>query len=203
MAGDVTVQVVFANAGAHPDAADGAVLSFEVIYDAQFAFVWRTVRRLGVADEAVDDVVQEVFVVVHRRLGAGFENASVRSWVFSIVRRVVRNARRSLRRKPAHLGGAARAADDVAFLAAPSGSNPQDAALHAEALRTVYAILDGMPDDRREVFVLAELEQMSIHEVAQAVGANVNTVYSRLRAARADFDRAAARARARDEWRIR
>jgi RNA polymerase sigma-70 factor (ECF subfamily) len=59
-----------------------------------------------------------------------------------------------------------------------------------------------MPDERREVFVLAELEQLSVVDIASAVGANVNTVYSRLRAARADFERGVARARASDQWRM-
>jgi RNA polymerase sigma-70 factor (ECF subfamily) len=64
------------------------------------------------------------------------------------------------------------------------------------------AVLDGMSDLRRQVFILSELEQMSVPDIAAAVGANVNTVYSRLRAARADFERGVARARARDAWRV-
>jgi RNA polymerase sigma-70 factor (ECF subfamily) len=179
------------------------VLSFDVVYEAHFPFVWRTVRRLGVPGDAVDDVVQDVFLVVHRRLHLCCAEESVRAWLFSVVRRVVRNARRSLYRKPAHLGGRARSTCDVDAVASASAPSPHDAAIKAEALRTVHAILDAMPDERREVFVLADLEQMSVTDIARAVGANVNTVHARLRAARADFDRGAARARVRDEWRTR
>jgi RNA polymerase sigma-70 factor (ECF subfamily) len=178
-------------------------LSFDVVYEAHFPFVWRTVRRLGIPENAVDDVVQDVFLVVHRRLSMCGAAESIRAWLFSITRRVVRNARRSLHRKPAHLGGPARSTCDVDAVASASALSPHDAAIKAEALRTVHSILDAMPDERREVFVLADLEQMNVTDIARAVGANVNTVYARLRAARADFDRAAARARVRDEWRTR
>ena len=71
------------------------------------------------------------------------------------------------------------------------------------SLRTLHAILDEIDDDKRAVFVLAELEQMTVPEIAEAVEANVNTVYSRLRAARRDFDQAVLRHRARDQWRER
>jgi RNA polymerase sigma-70 factor (ECF subfamily) len=64
-------------------------------------------------------------------------------------------------------------------------------------------VLDAMRKERREVFILAELEEMSVADIAAAVGANSNTVYSRLRAARADFERAVGRARAKDRWRFR
>jgi RNA polymerase sigma-70 factor (ECF subfamily) len=64
-------------------------------------------------------------------------------------------------------------------------------------------VLDGMRKDRREVFILADLEQMTVGDIAAAVHANPNTIYSRLRAARADFDRAVIRLRANDKWRIR
>ena len=70
-----------------------------------------------------------------------------------------------------------------------------------EAVRTLHTILDELDDEKREVFVLAELEQMTVPEIADAVEANVNTVYSRLRAARREFDQAVLRHRAREQWR--
>jgi RNA polymerase sigma-70 factor (ECF subfamily) len=175
---------------------------FDSFYDAHFAFVWRTVRRLGVPPSAVDDVAQDVFIVVHRRLADLEAPSSARAWLFGIVRLVVKDARRAVRRKPAHLGGAARADGDVDTVA-DHATNPHESAAKREAVRVLHAILEEMPEDRREVFVLSELEQMSVPEIAASVGANVNTVYSRLRAARADFERAVARSRAGDEWRMR
>jgi RNA polymerase sigma-70 factor (ECF subfamily) len=178
-------------------------LDFDSFYDQHFAFAWRTVRRLGIAPSAVDDVVQDVFVVVHRRLGDLESPSSARAWLFGIVRHVVKDARRTLRRKPAHLGGAARAGDDVDAVADASITGPHESAAKREAVRVLHAILEAMPDERREVFILSELEQMSVPDIAASVGANTNTVYSRLRAARADFERAVARSRAGDEWRMR
>lgn len=177
--------------------------TFGEVYETYFAFVWRSARRLGAADSALEDIAQDVFLVVHRRLASFQGKSSIQSWLFGIVVRVVRDARRSLRRKPGNLGGKGRAMenfDSVADRAAPS---PHESAAKAEAVRTLHAFLDAMPESRRYVFILAELEQMSVGDIAAAVGANVNTVHSRLRAARADFERALARARAGDQWRRR
>jgi RNA polymerase sigma-70 factor (ECF subfamily) len=182
---------------------DGAVpWTFVAVYKAHFAFIWRSVIRLGVVDSAVDDVVQDVFLVVHRQLPRFRGESSVRSWLFAIASHVVRDSRRSLRRKPANLGGGGRVCDDVDLLANAAPS-PQDTVAVAEAVRTLHAVLDAMPKERREVFILAELEQMTLADIAAAVQANPNTVSSRLRAARADFERAVARARASDQRRIR
>ena len=176
--------------------------SFGDVYEANFAFVWRSARRLGVVDSAVDDIVQDVFLVVHRQLPNFRGESSIRSWLFAIASRVVRDSRRSLRRKPANLGGRGRVSDDV-DLFADAAPGPQETVATGEAVRTLHAVLDRMSKDRREVFILAELEQMSVADIAAAVHANANTVYSRLRAARADFERAVTRARASDQRRIR
>jgi RNA polymerase sigma-70 factor (ECF subfamily) len=80
---------------------------------------------------------------------------------------------------------------------------PHERAAEREAVRQLHAILDELDDEKRAVFVLAELEQMTVPEIAEAVEANLNTVYSRLRAARREFEQAVARHRARDEWRDR
>jgi RNA polymerase sigma-70 factor (ECF subfamily) len=68
-----------------------------------------------------------------------------------------------------------------------------------EAAQLLTAFLDTLDDDKRETFILAELEQMTVPEIAEAVDANVNTVYSRLRAARKAFEQTVSRIRARDE----
>lgn len=176
-------------------------LSFDAVYDAHFAFVWRSVRRLGVPESAIDDVVHDVFLVVHRRL-ADFEGrSSVRSWLFGIALHVVRDLRRTLRRKPALLGGASRAdGEDMDSVVDSSALRQDDSVAKGEAVKLLHAVLDAMADERREVFILAELEQMSVTEIADAIGTNVNTMHSRLRAARADFERAIARIHAGDAW---
>ena len=177
--------------------------TFDEVYDENFPFVWRSVRRLGVVDSAVDDVVQDVFLVVHRRLASFQGTGAMRSWLFGIAVRVVKDLRRTLRRKPAQLGGRAATDDDVDGMADRASNNPHETLAKAEAVKLLHAALDAMPDERKEVFILSELEQMTVPEIAEAVDANVNTVYSRLRAARRELDAAVARYRAREQWRSR
>jgi RNA polymerase sigma-70 factor (ECF subfamily) len=161
-------------------------LVFDEIYDDNVAFVWRTSLRLGVDPGMIDDVVQEIFLVVHRRLSEFEGRGSVRTWLFGIARRVIARARRTAHRKPAHLG-ADSATDLDVFSSAALG--PCESAEQAEELRLVQRLLDRLDDDKREAFILAELEQMTISEIAEAVGANPNTVASRIRAARTAFER--------------
>ena len=70
-------------------------------------------------------------------------------------------------------------------------------------MQRLHRLLDGLDDDKRAVFVLAELEQMSAPQIAEVLGENVNTIYARLRAARREFEQMVAREDARDEWRLR
>jgi RNA polymerase sigma-70 factor (ECF subfamily) len=170
------------------------------IYRDYFPFVWRLVHRLGVADGQLEDAVQDVFIVVHRRL-ADFEGrSSVRTWLASIVRRVAADYRRSKARKPAL--SRARTDVEVDDLSAAHAS-PEEGVLATEAARILYALLDELDDDKREVFILAELEQWSLAEIAVTTGVNVNTASSRLRLAREAFEHAAERLRARDAWRLK
>jgi RNA polymerase sigma-70 factor (ECF subfamily) len=191
---------VVAPEGAHDGLGD--VPPFEQVYETHFAFVWRSVRRLGVSEAALDDVVQEIFLVVHRRLDEFEGRSSLKTWLFGIVLRVVRDHRRSLRRKSPH-SIRPEAPVDPDALADARGAGPHEAAANQEAIRVLHGLLDELDDEKREVFVLAELEQMSAAEIAAAVEVNVNTVYSRLRAARQGFEEALARHHARDHWRLR
>jgi len=170
------------------------------VYRDHFAFVWRMVRRLGVTDGQAEDAVQDVFIVVHRRL-ADFEGrSSVRTWLAGIVRRVVHDYRRASARKPA-LG---RASADLSVDDFSTGhASPEENVLATEAATLLHQLLDSLDDDKREVFILAELEQWSIAEIAEAMGVKVNTASSRLRLAREAFEQAAERLRARDAWRLR
>jgi RNA polymerase sigma-70 factor, ECF subfamily len=172
-----------------------ALPSFEEVYDEHAEFVWRSLRRLGVADASVDDALQEVFVVVHRRLGEFEGKSALRTWLFGIVLRVARNQRRSARRHAPELALAAEVDDD---LPSPDTRTPEGQAADAEAVRTLYALLDQLDEDKREVFVLADLEEMSAPEIAAALSLNVNTVYARIRAARLAFEQAVARHRAQE-----
>jgi len=179
--------------------------NFRDFYHAHVEFVWRGARRLGVDDAAVDDVVQHVFLVAYRRFpefrlddfpgGRG----SIKAWVFAILVRVVREYRRTTRRKSPHVN---LPHTDPETLADSRHLGPHEALAKAEAARLVQRLLEELDDEKREVFVLAELEQLTAVEIAEALGVNASTVSSRLRAARRDFERAAERYRRRDTWRL-
>lgn len=173
--------------------------SFEDVYRDYFALVWRSAKRLGVRDAFLDDVVQEVFVIVHRRLDAFEGRSSLKTWLFGITLRVARDHRRSAARKRAE---AQAGAVDPDTLRAPT-PGPGDALEKTEAVRILHEILDELDDDRRDVFVMAELEQIAMPDIAATLGLNVNTAHARLRAARQAFEEAVARRRARDGWRLR
>ena len=175
-----------------------AEVTFEAVYDAHVDFVWRSARRLGVGESAADDVVQKTFLVVHRRLHEFEKRSSIKTWIFSILLRIVREHRRLLRRKSPHWFHEP-SDPDVVPDGAPA-SNPQEAVLRAEASRTIDHLLESLHEDKRVVFVLAELEEMSAEEISQATGLGRSVVYSRLRAARAEFERAAARMREKMRW---
>jgi RNA polymerase sigma-70 factor (ECF subfamily) len=176
--------------------------SFDEVYEQHFDFLWRSVRRLGVQEGAVDDVVQEIFLVVHRRLPEFEGRSSLKTWLFGVALRVVRDHRRHLRRKAPHSIRPEPPADPEALSASPE-HGPHERMAQSEAVQVLHQILDELDDEKREVFILAELEQMSVPEIAEALGANLNTIYSRLRAGRQEFEQAVARHRARDGWRYR
>lgn len=176
--------------------AEHVVPSFEEAYESTFAFAWRNARRLGVDDAHLDDVVQEVFLTVHRRLSDFEGRSSLRTWVFGILLRVVQGHRRSLRRR----GGPPADGPDPDSLEAPT-PGAFEALSRAESTRLLHGILDEMDDDKRAVLVLADLEQMPGPEIAEALGVNLNTMYARLRVARQDLERAVRRHAARDGWR--
>lgn len=170
-------------------------LDFPTVYEELFPFVWRVARRRGVPDAALDDVCQDVFVVVHKRLAAFEGRSSLKTWVYGILHNVVLTRRRtSARRDPE------RAEIDPDLLTDPA-ADPAEAASGAQAARIAQAMLAELADEKRAVFILVELEGMSVPEVAEAVQANVNTVYARLRAARAEFAAAVARFNARERRR--
>ncbi len=166
-------------------------LRFEDVYDVWFDFVWQSARRLGTTSIAVDDVVQDIFLVVHRRLPDFEARSSVKTWLFGITRRVVRDHRRRVARNTEE-----GTLDEITVEDRRAG--PARHAENAEAVRILYALLEELSEDKREVFILAELEQMTAPEMADALETSINTVYSRLRSARIAFNTAVTRHQARD-----
>jgi RNA polymerase sigma-70 factor (ECF subfamily) len=163
-----------------PVVRDGA--GFTAIYGEHFPFVWRCLRALGLPEAAIDDAAQDVFVIVHRQLPAFRGESSVRTWLYGIVRNVAANQRRSLRRRGPH----APLSDELAS----RGDGPQEHAQDRQAADFVRTFLASVDDKKRDVFVLAVLEQMSIPEVAEALAIPLNTAYTRLRSVRGEFQTA-------------
>jgi RNA polymerase sigma-70 factor (ECF subfamily) len=179
-----------ASAGELPkDEAGGpAVPSFRSVYDDYFDFVWSCARRMGVPAEAMDDVVQEIFIVVHARLKSLERPASLRSWLYSVVRRTVSTYHRARHVRARESPDPA--LDESASVLEPS---PLDLAVLGDELKLLWRLLGELDAPKREVLILAELEEMTMPEIAQAIGIPLNTAYSRLRAARQEFNEAFAR----------
>jgi RNA polymerase sigma-70 factor (ECF subfamily) len=168
-----------------------AEVHFSAVFRDQHDFVWRTIRHFGVDEALLDDATQDVFVVVHRRLDDFDHRAPLRSWLIGICRRVaLRYRERSARR------GDRLELIDGDDSPEPRG-DPEHAAQASEAVELVEQFLDALDADKREVFRMCEIEGMSAPEVADVLGINLNTVYSRLRLARRRFEDAVRRHRAR------
>ncbi|MFT3706128.1 MAG: sigma-70 family RNA polymerase sigma factor [Archangium sp.] len=155
--------------------------AFEVLYRETFPAVWRVLARMGVPQSDLHDAAQNVYLVAHRRRDEFRNRSSAKTWVVGIAINVATDVRRSMRRKPVH------PLDEHVPDAAPT---PLERASQSEALELVSRILETLDVERREIFVLAEFEEFTAPEIAQALGLNLNTVYSRLRLARRDFQAA-------------
>jgi RNA polymerase sigma-70 factor, ECF subfamily len=164
----------------------GGALVFEQVFQEHAPYVWRALRRLGVAEADADDVCQDVFIVVHRKLGTFHGGSALRTWLYGICLRVASEHRRRPHRRREQV---VEAVPDQSVAA-----SQEDDVERRRALVLLDEALDQLDDEKRAVFVLFELEQMPMAEVAEAAGCPLQTAYSRLHAARkiveASLDRA-------------
>ena len=160
------------------------------VYAEHHPFVFRSLLRLGVDEHRVDDAVHDTFMVVAKRLHEFEGRSSMRTWLFAIVMRVAQSVRRDAARERTRREKLREQADHALL--------PFEG---ADAARTLHRLLDRLDDDKRAVFVMAELEGMTAPEIAAVIGAKLPTVYSRLRLAREELERHVARARANEERR--
>jgi len=159
------------------------------IHDEHAPFVFRTLQRLGVRESELDDAVQEVFVVVHKKLHTFRGSARITTWLYGVALRVAYRFRRTARRRREEPGEL-----DQAHVA-DSRPGPESVAFEREARRQLDAVLDGMDPPKRAVLVMFEIERLSTAQIAAELGLPVGTVYSRLSAAREQFQRAVDRLR--------
>ena len=159
--------------------------SLDDIYRDQVDFVVRMARHLRVEPAHVEDVVHDVFLVVHRRLSDYDPQASLRSWLYGITLRVVMHHRRRQ--------GRTRRREQQHAPVPPTPIDPERDVAERQAARIVEACLAQLPEDQRTVFMLADVEQMAAPEIAALLQLKLNTVYSRLRLARRRLDAMLAR----------
>jgi RNA polymerase sigma-70 factor (ECF subfamily) len=157
-------------------AADGADDFVVDAYHEHFDYLWGLLGRLGVPRPQLEDAVQEIFLVLHRRRDEFRGDASVRTWLHGIAVHVARRQRDRARRH---------AAPPLGVLVPVAPTSPEAEASARQALARLDRILAGLSDEQREVFVLAEVAELAAPEIAELLAVNLNTVYSRLRLARA------------------
>lgn len=167
---------------------DGAVPSFEQIFVDCAPFVWRALRRLGVHASDIEDVCQEVFLIIHRRLPSFEGRSSIQTWIYGICVRVTADYRKRAHRL--HESTSEELPDY------PTLANQHDELEDQQSRALLDASISKLDDDKRAVFVLFELEELPMTEVAEAVGCPLQTAYARLYAARRVVEAALRRATA-------
>ncbi len=178
MAIDPVAAVLEVSAASVP-AASVPAREFTALFEAEAPRVWRLLRRLGVREADLDDVCQEVFVVVHRRWAEFRGDSTLRTWLTGIALRSALGYR--------HRRGQ-REVVPLTEAAEPAAAAEQPAAVEQRQLRArLTRALDGLPSGKREVFVLYELEELPMAEIAGLLEVPVQTCYSRLYAARAQL----------------
>ncbi len=177
-----------------PAPARSALPSFKELYHRYFDFVWSSARRLGVEPSAMDDTVQEVFIVIHSKLHTLENPEALRSWIYGVVRRTASNHRRVQRANAGASAGALVNEEPVSREPTPLEQTERNS-----ELSLLTSLLDQLDEPKREIFSLVELEELPVPEAAEVLEIPLNTAYSRLRAARQMFEAALARCEARNK----
>jgi RNA polymerase sigma-70 factor (ECF subfamily) len=168
----------------------------DLAYEYHFDLVWRTLRRLGVDDAALDDAAQDVFLVVFRRWDDFAGSSALTTWIYGIVLRVASGYRRARRRS------LVKVSETVTEALVEAGANPFEEASWREASQVLRQVLEGLEDRVRAAFVLVELEELTIQQASDVLGISHATCRSRLRTARTHVNGAFERLKAREQWRV-
>lgn len=160
---------------------------FRAIFDAEFVYVARVLRRLGVATSDLDDLCQEVFVAVYSKFSEFDLSRPVRPWLFAFAFRAASNYRRLARNQQDFV-------DESAY-ELPSSGTPEQSLSDLQAYALVNRALARIPFDRRSALIMHDLEGVSAPAIAEALEIPLNTVYSRVRIARQELRAALQRLR--------
>ena len=157
----------------------GAPSDFRALYEAEFSYVWNSLRRLGAPPAHLEDLVHDTFVTAWRRMGDFDSSRPIRPWLFGIAFRIASDFRKRAFQQ--------REVPEENLEAVDQRALPDDHVSAREARELVLRVLESMPLERRAVFVMHELDGHAAPEIAQAMAIPLNTAYSRLRLARQDF----------------
>lgn len=175
--------------------AEATQLDVRALVSEHFEFIWRMLRRLGLSEADADDAAQRVFVVAAGKLGS-VTAGSERAFLYGIAVRVASRAHRATSRRRD-----TETVDDHTLM--DPNPSPDELVERAHARRVLDHILSAMPFEFRAVFVMYEIEGLTVPEIAEALTIPQGTVASRLRRARDDFEAYAQRIRARESFRTR
>lgn len=159
--------------------------TFDQVYKETFKFVWNIIKNHGVHESAIDDLVQEVFIAVHRQLPTFEGKCAIKTWVYSIAYNYISNYRRTKKRKGMGRAINSDVMDPNDLI--DTGLNQFGIYKQAEAKKILNSLISQMDKEKAEVFVLHELEEMSSSEISEITKINENTVYSRIRSGRMQF----------------
>ncbi len=157
-------------------------LDLQTLFKMHAGYVWNSLRRMGVRPADLEDLTHDVFLQVHRHMGQFDPSRAVKPWLFGFAFRVASQYRRRAFRRFEQSGEVESALDP-----APT---PERDAETADDLRLVRDALGTIPLERRAVLVLYSIDGARVEEIAESLGIPINTVYSRLRTARIEFNAA-------------
>jgi RNA polymerase sigma-70 factor (ECF subfamily) len=161
---------------------------FTRLFQAECSYVWTSLRRLGIRDRDLEDLVHEVFLVVHRHLGDYDPRRPIRPWLFGISFRVAAAYRRLARTHRELVSDQIEAVDPE-----PSA---EDRVATKQEQELVMRALDMLDLDRRALILMHDFDELTMPEIAEIIGVPLNTAYSRLRLAREQFTAACRRLQA-------
>jgi RNA polymerase sigma-70 factor (ECF subfamily) len=151
---------------------------FEALFEAELPYVWTSLRRLGVAPRDLEDVAHELFLAVYKQLPTCDTSRPMRPWLFAFAVRFASDYRRLARHRIDLLGE---------MEPTSTSPSPEGALADVQREQLVLQALDHVEPERRAVFVLHELDEVAMTEIAKTLGIPLNTGYSRLRVAREEF----------------
>lgn len=168
-----------------------AIIEVTAIYEEHAEFLWRSLQHLGVREADLEDAVQEVLVVVHRRRNSYNFDCRLTTWLFGICLRIASRHRRRAYFRREHPSDVLPEQIDQ--------NTPEDRLIERRAKLKLEALLQALSPEHRAAFVMFELEGQSCQEIADLFGVPIGTIYSRLNNARKLVDRAVLRERAKSQ----